>query len=67
VDSGGKLTGALLRRGLVDELSLLVHPVIAGSATRWHAPVPPPTLALRRVAAEPVGDGLVWLRYLVCG
>jgi 2,5-diamino-6-(ribosylamino)-4(3H)-pyrimidinone 5'-phosphate reductase len=66
VDSGGELTGALLRRGLVDELSLLVHPVIAGSATRWHGSGPPPPLVLRRVTAEQVGVGVVWLRYLVC-
>jgi 2,5-diamino-6-(ribosylamino)-4(3H)-pyrimidinone 5'-phosphate reductase len=66
VDSGGELTGALLRRGLVDELSLLVHPVIAGSATRWHGPAPPPALVLRRVTAQRTGDGLVWLRYMVC-
>jgi 2,5-diamino-6-(ribosylamino)-4(3H)-pyrimidinone 5'-phosphate reductase len=32
VDSGGLLTGALLRAGLVDEISLLVHPCLATAA-----------------------------------
>ena len=65
VDSGGALTGALLHHGLVDELSLLVHPFVAGSANdrRWHGPAPVPALAFRRLAAEPLDDGLVWLRY----
>ena len=36
VDSGGALIGALLDAGLVDELSLLVHPVlVGGSVPRW--------------------------------
>src|SRR4030042_3317140 len=30
VDSGGTLNGALLRAGLVDEVSLLVHPYLVG-------------------------------------
>jgi 2,5-diamino-6-(ribosylamino)-4(3H)-pyrimidinone 5'-phosphate reductase len=62
VDSGGELTGALLRDGLVDELSLLVHPCLA-AGRRWHGSAPAPPLALERLAAEPLEDGLVWLRY----
>lgn len=31
VDSGGSLIGALLDAGVVDEVSLVVHPVVAGS------------------------------------
>ena len=41
VDSGGALNGALLRAGLVDEISLLVHPVLVGDAPRWHGSPPP--------------------------
>jgi 2,5-diamino-6-(ribosylamino)-4(3H)-pyrimidinone 5'-phosphate reductase len=65
VDSGGGLTGALLRAGLVDEISLLVHPLLAGAAGErsWHGPRPAPAAALEPLACEPVGDGLVWLRY----
>lgn len=33
VDSGGSLAQALLREGLVDEISLLIHPVIVGAAS----------------------------------
>ena len=67
VDSGGALTGALLRQGLVDEVSLLVHPVLAGPAgiRRWHGALPAPALHLQRLHAEPLTDGLVWLRYRV--
>lgn len=62
VDSGGGLIGALLERGLVDELSLLVHPRLAGPGRQvWHGGAPAGTFGL--LAAEPLEDGLVWLRY----
>jgi 2,5-diamino-6-(ribosylamino)-4(3H)-pyrimidinone 5'-phosphate reductase len=32
VDSGGRLNGALLRAGLVDEVSLLIHPTLVGTS-----------------------------------
>jgi 2,5-diamino-6-(ribosylamino)-4(3H)-pyrimidinone 5'-phosphate reductase len=64
VDSGGALLGALLVRGLVDEISLLVHPCLVGPghARRWHgeAVVRPGRLSL--VHNETLDD-LVWLRY----
>jgi 2,5-diamino-6-(ribosylamino)-4(3H)-pyrimidinone 5'-phosphate reductase len=63
VDSGGALTGALLCAGLVDELSLLVHPCLAGDERRWHGREPVPRHDLVKTAAETLGDGLVWLRY----
>jgi 2,5-diamino-6-(ribosylamino)-4(3H)-pyrimidinone 5'-phosphate reductase len=62
VDSGGQLIGALLSRGLVDEVSLLVHPCLAGGR-RWHGSAQP--LALEPLAAERLDDDLVWLRYRV--
>lgn len=34
VDSGGRLIGALLERGLLDEINLLVHPVL-GEGPSW--------------------------------
>jgi 2,5-diamino-6-(ribosylamino)-4(3H)-pyrimidinone 5'-phosphate reductase len=65
VDSGGGLTGALLHAGLVDEVSLLVHPCLAGEAgdRRWCGPQPPPAATLALRSAEPLDGGLVWLRY----
>lgn len=73
VDSGGTLTGSLLRAGLIDEISLLVHPCFAGSSVatgvggverRWYGTDPPPTSTLRLVGAETLDEGVVWLRYL---
>lgn len=68
-DCGGRLTGALLHAGLVDEVSLLVHPVVAGAGhTAWYmapegaTPSPP---RLRRTKLESVGDDLVWTVYRV--
>jgi 2,5-diamino-6-(ribosylamino)-4(3H)-pyrimidinone 5'-phosphate reductase len=66
VDSGGGLTGALLEAGLVDELSLFVHPRLAGPGQRmWHGGARRPTDAFELVAAETLEEGLVWLRYRV--
>jgi 2,5-diamino-6-(ribosylamino)-4(3H)-pyrimidinone 5'-phosphate reductase len=66
VDSGGGLTGALLERGLVDELSLLVHPRLAGPGQHvWHGGARPAAGELELVAAETLEEGLVWVRYLV--
>jgi 2,5-diamino-6-(ribosylamino)-4(3H)-pyrimidinone 5'-phosphate reductase len=69
VDSGGALIGALLHRGLLDEVSLLVHPVLAGPAgtRRWHGADPPPAGALERAGAQELDGGLVWLRYRAPG
>ncbi len=64
VDSGGGLSGALLQQGLIDEVSLLVHPVAVGdkSAPRWYgASTANLTFTLDHV--EPVANGVVWLRY----
>lgn len=64
VDSGGGLTGALLARGLVTEVSLLVHPLIVGAAgRRWYGAASPTNLTL--AAAERQPGGLLWLRYSV--
>jgi 2,5-diamino-6-(ribosylamino)-4(3H)-pyrimidinone 5'-phosphate reductase len=69
VDSGGTLSGFLLSEGLVDEVSVLVSPILVGSASRlsiYSLPetVPggePLSLALRGV--EVPRDDTVWLRY----
>ena len=63
VDSGGRLIGALLEHGLLDEISLLVHPCL-GDGLSWDDG--------RRVAAtftltheQRRDSGLVWLRYAI--
>ena len=62
VDSGGQLVRALLDRGLVDELSLLVHPCLTGTPGSWSAGT---TADLELFDQRPYADGLVWLRYHV--
>ena len=65
VDSGGALLGALLSEDLVDELSLMVHPLIAGQpqAQRWCGRQELPTRQLKLLAAERLESDLLWLRY----
>ena len=65
VDSGGSLTGVLLGAGLVDEVSLLVHPRLVGdrSQRRWHGPRPLRRTRLKPLAVETLDRGLVWMRY----
>ncbi|KAB1197132.1 MULTISPECIES: dihydrofolate reductase family protein [Haloferax] len=71
VDSGGTLSGILLRGGLVNEVSVLVHPRLVGgesARTFCRGPDPaaglePQAVELRRQSVESLHDGLVWLRY----
>ena len=70
VDSGGILNGILLQAGLVDEVSLLLTPRIAGDHTTpfVHTPSGAPGFAgisLRLFQSQPLGEGLLWLRYEV--
>jgi 2,5-diamino-6-(ribosylamino)-4(3H)-pyrimidinone 5'-phosphate reductase len=63
-DSGGRLNGALLAAGLVDELSLLVTPVVSTGLSA----VPlfagdTGVFALTLTHEERFGGGQVWLRY----
>jgi 2,5-diamino-6-(ribosylamino)-4(3H)-pyrimidinone 5'-phosphate reductase len=66
IDAGPTLNGLALRAGVVDELSLLVHPVLAGGGRsfvdRLDAGV-----SLRLAASEERAGGLLWLRYAVEG
>lgn len=64
VDSGGGLVGALLDHGLVDEVSLLVHPVLSGSGKHWYG-TSTRASGLELIASQNLQDGLVWLRYQV--
>lgn len=70
VDSGGRLNAALLRAGLVDRLSLLVHPVVAGPS-RAHrlvetdGPEPIPHVPFGAPSVTTLRAGIVWLDFPV--
>jgi 2,5-diamino-6-(ribosylamino)-4(3H)-pyrimidinone 5'-phosphate reductase len=71
VDSGGTLNGALLRAGLVDEVSVLVHPVLIGGTTPrslFRAPNPASAedaVPLHLLHLERLEGDVVWLRWQV--
>ncbi|MEV5963661.1 dihydrofolate reductase family protein [Kribbella sp. NPDC051952] len=62
VDSGGALVNALLELGLIDELALLVHPILVGTGPNW---CDAGQVELRLVGTEVFAGGVVWLRYCV--
>jgi 2,5-diamino-6-(ribosylamino)-4(3H)-pyrimidinone 5'-phosphate reductase len=68
-DSGGTLNGALLRAGLVNEISLLIHPMLAGGTSPrslFQAPDLAPGvagIACRLKHLERLGNDVVWLIY----
>lgn len=69
VDSGGVLNGALLRAGLVDEVSVLITPALVGGTTpksMFSAPdleSDQDVISLILNGAKELEDGFVWLRY----
>lgn len=65
VESGGRLNAALLVAGLVDEMHLLVCPVLAGGTQgpRFAPDLPDRLFDLEFVAAEPKDGGTVLLSY----
>jgi 2,5-diamino-6-(ribosylamino)-4(3H)-pyrimidinone 5'-phosphate reductase len=68
VDSGGALTAVLLQQGLVDQVSLLLHPTLVGGGTRsiyqpGGAGLPAKTIKLRLIHFEKIGDGQLWVNY----
>ena len=71
VDSGGTLNGVLLRAGLVDEISVLIHPSLVGGITGrsiFRAPdltSPEGVTPLRLTHVERLHGDIVWLRYEV--
>ncbi|MGE5527701.1 MAG: dihydrofolate reductase family protein [Patescibacteria group bacterium] len=73
VDSGGTLNGALLRGGLVDEVSLIVTPsLVGGESPRTFFRAPDLTgsggaIRLALTHLERLEGGMVWLRYDVAG
>jgi riboflavin biosynthesis pyrimidine reductase len=73
LEGGGVANGAFLRSGLVDEISLIVWPVIDGAAgapsvfdsAPDDAALPAPIEALRLMSSETLPEGAVWLRYAI--
>ncbi len=71
VDSGGTLNGALLRAGLVDEVSVLVHPFLVGGATcqsMFKAPElmsEQGVITLKVTDIKKLKDDIMWLMYEV--
>jgi 2,5-diamino-6-(ribosylamino)-4(3H)-pyrimidinone 5'-phosphate reductase len=70
VDAGGALVGALLRAGLVAEVSVVIEPrLVGGESHRWLVRAPDAgagdvvMLSLRKV--EQFDDDVLWLRYQV--
>ncbi len=59
----GKLAGALLQLGLVDELRFLVYPVVLGSGQRFFEQAPHVTL--QTVEARDMDHGVTLLRYVI--
>jgi 2,5-diamino-6-(ribosylamino)-4(3H)-pyrimidinone 5'-phosphate reductase len=71
LEGGGKINGAMLRAGLVDEVSLLVAPVADGrSGNPALLDVPGESGTRQRLTLERVearGDDILWVRYRVEG
>jgi 2,5-diamino-6-(ribosylamino)-4(3H)-pyrimidinone 5'-phosphate reductase len=71
VDSGGILNGALLRAGLVDEVSVLIGPCLVGGTTPRSIFVAPDltsaegVIPLKLIHMEAVRGDIIWLRYEV--
>jgi 5-amino-6-(5-phosphoribosylamino)uracil reductase len=73
LEGGGRINGAFLKAGLIDEVSLLVAPAIDGLAgipsifeyVGGAEEQPAAGRSLRHVATETLEGGMVWLRYRV--
>jgi 2,5-diamino-6-(ribosylamino)-4(3H)-pyrimidinone 5'-phosphate reductase len=73
LEGGGTFNGAMLREGLVDEISQIVVPVVDGGrgmTTLFDIPGDPPrkaAAALRLKSQRRLPGGVSWLRYRVVG
>lgn len=59
---GPTLASAFIRRGLIDEYRLLVHPVILGAGTPFFPPLEDP-IALQLVETRTFASGVVYLGF----
>ncbi|MBV8174904.1 MAG: dihydrofolate reductase family protein [Verrucomicrobia bacterium] len=73
LEGGGRINGAFLKEGLIDEISLLVYPGIDGLAGVPSIfefigrldQQPAAGQSLRHIGTETLKGGTVWLRYRV--
>ena len=65
VDGGPTLTSVLLDAGLVDEVSVLVHPMVVGSRGRRLFGDADADASLRLLSSQDLEQGVVHLRYAV--
>lgn len=73
LEGGGKINGAFLKAGLIDEISLLVYPGIDGQAgvssifeyVGKPGEKPGAGWVLRHIGTQTLAGGVVWLRYAV--
>jgi riboflavin biosynthesis pyrimidine reductase len=73
LEGGGRINGAFLKAGLIDEISLLVYPGIDGLAgvpsifefIGGEDEQPASGQSLRHISTETLEGGMVWLRYQV--
>ncbi|MBE0528283.1 MAG: dihydrofolate reductase family protein, partial [Thermoleophilia bacterium] len=68
VDAGGHLVGALLRAGLVNEVSVVIEPrLVGGESPRWLVQAgeagSADVVGLMLRGVEQFDDGALWLRY----
>jgi len=72
-DCGGTLNSVLLKTGLVREVSVLIHPFLAGGAPDatmfdpHRAGISGLQIPLRHLATEMLANGIVWVRYAPAG
>jgi 2,5-diamino-6-(ribosylamino)-4(3H)-pyrimidinone 5'-phosphate reductase len=71
VDSGGTLNGVLLRSGLVNEVSILIHPYLVGGTSPKSIYQASDLIAangvtrLKLISLEQPSDDYIWIRYEV--
>ena len=73
LEGGGKICGAFLKAGLIDEISVLIYPGIDGLAgvpsifeyAGKPDEKPAEGQSLRHLATETLAGGMVWIRYAV--
>lgn len=66
VMGSGELIETLMRRGLIDEYLLVIHPLVLGTGRRMFADGAPPA-ALRLVDNKTTGRGVVIATYEALG